>query len=170
MERARQRVHRERVAWLQNQPRQMVRRQQARDREEQMHARGRQRGPALTQHVRVVRVVIWHALLIWPLCLDDATLGRPSVCGAVILSLQLAFIMTWQRALSKLHEALFVHDSGTDAVAGHACTRSGRVVVLFAVCVVAVLAVCIQLEINLASAPSVPAGLDMLVSLLMRRS
>ena len=69
-----------------------------------------------------------------------------------------------------MHEALFVHGSGTDADTGHACIRSGRVVVLFAVCVVAVLAVCIQLEINLASAPSMPAGLDILVSLLMRRN
>ncbi len=150
----RQRVHRERLAWQQDQPREMARRQQVQDRVEQLHAPPRQQQGALLRerHVRVARFLIWHALLIWPICVNDDELARPAVCGAVICSLQLAFLMTCHRALSHLHKALFTH-SGDVADAEHMCSRTVRIVIFAVVCLVVVLAVCIQLAINLANSP-----------------
>lgn len=143
-------VRREAEAEAAEQNREMVRRIADRDREDQMYNPARQHPqpqvPTSRRH-RLARSVIWHALVIWPLCIGDDTLAHTSVCGAVILSLQLAFLMTCQRALSRFREVLFVPDAGTDAEAGAKTVR------LAAVCVVAASAVCIQFGINLTHAP-----------------
>ena len=100
LERIRQRAVHERVAWQRNQPAEVWRRRQALDREAHVRAQEQQRRQQARQRqhqLRKLRALVWHALLIWPLFLADHTASRPVVCGAVILSLQLAFIMICHR-------------------------------------------------------------------------
>lgn len=143
-----------------NRPRDMARRrQQVRDRAARMHAPARQRGQQalrIRQHrVRVVRFFLWHVLLIWPLCLGDATLARPAICIAVIVSLQVAFLMTCQSALDHLYKALLMHESDNGAAGvANRCTKPVRIGIFVAACAVAALAVCAQLGVNLANSPS----------------
>ena len=98
-----------------------------------------------------------------PACLGEDLLAQPVVSGFAIVSLQLAFLMTCHRAVKRLQGALLRDrdDVLLDMVCG--CCRCGvaaRTVAMCAVLAVAVLAVGVQLAVNISWSPLLTQATD----------